>query len=123
MIRTYLVDLSNDQVHLLPLGLSRLGREPGVEVEVDCHKISRNHCAFVAEGTGRVLLNAMGSANGTYVDGVRIERTVEVFMGQVLSVGLKTFRVGRVDVGPSHHARSMPVSVSRALVREQRRGA
>jgi pSer/pThr/pTyr-binding forkhead associated (FHA) protein len=100
MIRSYLVDVRTKQVHLLQLGLNRVGRETSVEVVIRGLGLSRSHCALVAEAGGRILLNDLGSKNGTHLEGQQIHSTVEVTPGQILQVGSKCFRVAQFELSP-----------------------
>ena len=126
MIRSYLTDLYTNEVHLLELGLTRIGRGPRVEIEVLALGISRTHCALVADEEGRVLVNDLGSKNGTKVDELRLERTEHVAPGQILQVGPKCFVLGQVDlsdVAAEQRALIMSTQVFQALVEERRRSA
>ncbi|GMV80727.1 MAG: hypothetical protein AMXMBFR7_19110 [Planctomycetota bacterium] len=48
-----------------------VGREPTCEIPIDNLGISRQHCAFAIKG-GAYVVQDLGSANGTFVNGKRI---------------------------------------------------
>jgi len=126
MIRSYLTDVYTQEVHLLELGLTRIGRGEGLEIEIHGLGISRTHCALVTDEEGRVLVNDLGSKNGTKVDDLRLKRTQEVMPGQVIQVGARRFVVGQVDLSHSaaqQRALIMSTPVFEALAEERRKSA
>ena len=70
----------------------RLGRSPGNDVVIPDPMVSAHHARLTRLGGARYLLDDLGSTNGTFVDGVRIERR-EVVPGQVVSLGGAFFQV------------------------------
>ncbi len=65
----------------------RIGRNPDNEVQIDSMNVSRFHCELVrAPGDGAFVVQDLGSNNGTFLNGARIQRA-EVRPGDVLSVG------------------------------------
>jgi len=56
-------------------GLTTIGRQSTNDVVVLAEKTSRQHARVVLSG-GRFVLEDLGSANGTFVNGVKIERQV-----------------------------------------------
>ena len=57
----------------IPLGVRAvLGRDPGCDVVLDDASVSRRHALLVADGKGGCRLRDLASANGTFLDGVRI---------------------------------------------------
>ena len=70
---------------LLGPGRNRLGREGENEVLVSHPSISRQHCeVWLTEEA--VFVRDLGSRNGTFVEGARVEEA-QVFTGQTLRVG------------------------------------
>lgn len=69
-----------------------LGRSPSCDIPLDDEKVSRRHVQLVLEA-GRVLLRDLGSRNGTWVDGVRIEREMELRPGTTFQLGETTIRL------------------------------
>ncbi|MBT3220647.1 MAG: FHA domain-containing protein [Proteobacteria bacterium] len=66
-------------------------------VFVNDHETSRQHCQFVLF-CGHVLLEDLGSTNGTWVNGTRIEAQ-ELHGGETISIGGMTLRMTKVDMG------------------------
>jgi pSer/pThr/pTyr-binding forkhead associated (FHA) protein len=71
--------------------------------------ISRRHCRFRLRGQ-EVLVEDLGSANGTYVNGVRVTRPTPVRDGDDLQLGPLGLRIGlREDpVAPRPAPPSLP---------------
>jgi hypothetical protein len=63
----------------------RLGRGEECEVQVDDHRASRQHAQLGFKGAV-IALRDLGSTNGTYVNGFRIEE-VPIAVGSVLRIG------------------------------------
>ncbi len=68
-----------------------LGRREGVDLLTEERAASRNHCMLRIE-TGRVHLIDLGSANGTLIDGRKVERG-ELRIGQSFRIGATEFRI------------------------------
>lgn len=81
-------------VHLLASGSVVLGRAGAVHV--DDPDVSREHCRLT-QSHGGATVEDLGSANGTWVDGVRIAQPVSLPYGGLLRVGESTLQL----VGPS----------------------
>ncbi|HXB56817.1 MAG TPA: FHA domain-containing protein [Vicinamibacteria bacterium] len=71
-----------------------VGRHPTSVVPIDSSTVSRNHARIVILG-GRAVLTDLGSRNGTYVRGVRVEGPVTLRDGDSIFLGSLplTFRV------------------------------
>jgi diguanylate cyclase (GGDEF)-like protein len=77
----------------LAAGETTLGRSPQCKIVVSLGGVSRQHCAFhVADG--RVSLRDVGSKNGTWLNGDRIEahRPVALANGAVIHTGDASFK-------------------------------
>ena len=70
----------------LPTGQHTIGRVSECDVVVHGRGISRTHASITVKAHGDVIVNDLGSTNGIYLDGERIERAV-VEAGQTLSLG------------------------------------
>lgn len=68
-----------------------LGREPGVDILIDSPGVSRRHARVtIRGGTGagaQVMLEDLGSSNGTFVNGERIYQAVTLKNGDEISLG------------------------------------
>jgi S1-C subfamily serine protease len=68
-----------------------LGRDDGCDLTIDDVKISRRHAALAALPDGRTELRDLGSSNGTFVDGQRVESAIltgdeQIQLGKTLLV-------------------------------------
>ena len=63
-----------------------VGRE-GADVTVADDEVSRNHATFRATPDGKVEIRDLGSRNGTFVDGRRIEEQATLSGGETVRVG------------------------------------
>lgn len=70
----------------------RIGRDSGNGVVVEDLAVSRYHALLKRRGPGEWEVTDLGSANGTFVNGVRIQRAV-LTSGDVLDVGRSSFRL------------------------------
>ncbi|QWS34844.1 FHA domain-containing protein [Curtobacterium aetherium] len=83
---------------LLDSDLTTAGRHPDAEIFLDDVTVSRKHAEFVRRGTS-FSVKDLGSLNGTYFDGVRIDEALLVD-GSEVQVGKfrLTFYASRVDL-------------------------
>jgi hypothetical protein len=54
----------------------RIGRERGLEIVINGRSVSKHHAELDVDDSGRLVLRDVGSKNGTFVDGRRIESAV-----------------------------------------------
>jgi pSer/pThr/pTyr-binding forkhead associated (FHA) protein len=78
-----------------------IGRSQGCDFVVESSKISRQHCclAYVSQ---QLIARDLGSTNGIWKNGERVEETV-LQLGDVLTIGDVKFRVdelGDVAIAP-----------------------
>ena len=66
-----------------------LGRTPQADIMIPHASVSRMHAKIYTRADG-VFLEDLGSANGTYIDGQRIESVVRLDDGQVIRLGQRT---------------------------------
>lgn len=80
-------------------GTHIVGREPGVAIRLDSPKVSRHHARFVARGRD-VSVEDLGSKNGTFVRGVRIDSRTPLQSGDEVQIGpiRLIFRVDEVGI-------------------------
>jgi pSer/pThr/pTyr-binding forkhead associated (FHA) protein len=67
-------------------GVTLLGRHPDSDIALDDITVSRRHAEIERTATGYVVRD-VGSLNGTYVNGERIERDVPLQQGDEVQVG------------------------------------
>lgn len=123
MIRAHATDLTVDEreaVEALPSGAALLvvrrgpdlgarflldrdvtiaGRHPAVDIFLDDVTVSRRHAEFRREGTAFSVVD-LGSLNGTFCNGSRIDRVLELSDGAEVQVGKYrfTFFASRFDI-------------------------
>ncbi len=84
-----------------PIGaLSSLGRHPENTIEIHDRSVSKFHAQIQRDNEGAYTLQDLGSRNGTYVDGERIERRVIVNGDEVVFGTVRyRFRAERANTG------------------------
>ena len=85
---------------LLDADVTTVGRHPDADIFLDDVTVSRRHAEFLREGTG-FQVKDLGSLNGTYLDGERVDISslgdrAEVQVGKFRL----TFYASRVDLVP-----------------------
>ena len=86
------------------VGRHVIGRDPGCDFTVSSDSISRRHARLELRD-GRLVVTDLGSANGTFVNGQRVQERV-VRIGDEIRFDRESFRVegpvarGRTSVGP-----------------------
>ncbi len=76
-----------------------MGRREDCDFRIPLGEISRKHCRLLKQD-GAVMLEDLGSSNGTYHNGLRVSQTVELAPGDSISLGSVTF-VLQVDGVPA----------------------
>ncbi len=95
----------------LELALDRevvVGSDPSCQLQLSDRAVSRRHAKLVAEG-GRVIVQDLGSRNGTFLASVKIKEA-ELPAGAVLTLGQSA-----VTVQPRWHVRELPPSTKRSF--------
>ena len=77
---------------LLPGSLKTIGRAPGVDFVVDAALVSRVHCRLTLSDADELLLEDLGSTNGTFVNGKKVAKAV-LNGGDKVTVGRVEFVV------------------------------
>ncbi len=87
---------------LLDADVTVAGRHPDADIFLDDVTVSRKHAAFLRQGTG-FSVRDLGSLNGTFMSGDRIDDTVALSDGTEVQVGKfhLTFYASRFDLAPS----------------------
>jgi pSer/pThr/pTyr-binding forkhead associated (FHA) protein/tetratricopeptide (TPR) repeat protein len=70
-----------------------VGREAGNDLVVADKGVSRQHCRFFLDEQGTAFVEDLGSANGVYVDGQRIEQATELRPEAEVQIGGATARL------------------------------
>ncbi len=92
VVRAALVEAEGDERHDVPTGEVTLGRSTACNVIVAGGAVSSLH-ARILRGPEQVVLEDLGSANGTFVNGARV-MTTELHQGDLVSLaGVAAFRV------------------------------
>lgn len=73
-----------------PLGL-KIGRTAPAEIVIADAEISRSHCMIMPKDD-ELYVSDLGSTNGTFIDGNRVEGAMVLPVGSVLQVGNRTFK-------------------------------
>ena len=83
-----------------------IGRAPPAELVLEGGTISRRHCRL-EDQDGHLLLTDLGSTNGTYVDGIRVEAPVRLEDGATITVGAHRLRYQRRGPDEAAEAEAM----------------
>ena len=86
-----LVRIDCEQPITFPLARrTRIGRQPGCELQIDSQSVSRNH-AMILKGARELIVEDLNSTNGVLVNGRKVTRHL-LKDGDVLTVGEIQFR-------------------------------
>ncbi len=66
-----------------------VGRDPACDWVIDLPMVSSRH-ALLTRRDGQVLIKDLGSSNGTFVNGRRIEGEMTVYNGDLIGLGSHT---------------------------------
>jgi diguanylate cyclase (GGDEF)-like protein len=87
-----------------PDGITRIGREPGLEFRIPDPSVSRWHATIELEDDGTAFVTDRGSTNGTSVNGTRVEKSrVPLRVGDRLEIGLVALRLDRLTNSEIEH--------------------
>ena len=113
---------SDGRQQAVPLkpGKILIGRHDDCQIRIPAANVSRHHCGVVSGGSG-VRIRDLGSSNGTYVNGHKVD-DVELSPGDVIEIGTLLFVV-RIDGDPavidpealSQHVKSAGSAVADAV--------
>ena len=70
----------------LPPGATQIGRHPSNDITLDDITVSRRHCRMLLDSDGRLLLEDLGSTNGSYVNEALVEQA-RLASGDRLMIG------------------------------------
>ena len=83
---------------LLPEGVGTLGADAGCDLVLAYPTISRRH-ARLTQTESRLMIEDLGSSNGTSVDGQRIKEAIPIEIGQEVRFGEVRLRLERIEDG------------------------
>jgi DNA-binding CsgD family transcriptional regulator len=116
---------SEGRVFSLALGANVVGRAEDSDIRLVDSGVSRNHAELTLHPDGRVVLYDLGSTNGTFVLGKRIDDEHETKLGTLIGFGpdavlqLVPGPVGRREAGLSEREREVAVRAARGLTNEE----
>lgn len=86
---------SSNQVLRLTEGVTTVGRQTDCQLRIVSSQVSRRHCQIFEKG-GHLLVKDLGSSNGTFVNGKKIQDQRVLEPGDELTVGQVKFRIERI---------------------------
>jgi predicted component of type VI protein secretion system len=92
--------------------VTSLGRHDDCVIRIKSAQVSRRHCEIFEVGD-QLMLRDLGSSNGTFVNGKRINGELSLKHGDELTVGAVTLRVAKLGQ-PISSAPASPASKPRA---------
>jgi pSer/pThr/pTyr-binding forkhead associated (FHA) protein len=102
----------NSHVIVLPQGEVLLGRSVGCFLQVDDPGVSRVHLRLLV--ADKVVVEDIGSTNGTLVNGALLQGSQELAHGDVITVGSRTYRVKLNDASSDFEPDAQtPVTIDR----------
>ena len=91
-----------------------IGREVSGDGRLsDDHELSRRHARVTRDAGGQLTIDDLGSANGTFVNGIRVRGRLPLSVGDTIRIGLTTLEL--TDVGPAPDS-AVPVTPRPARV-------
>jgi pSer/pThr/pTyr-binding forkhead associated (FHA) protein len=75
---------------MLPNTLKTVGRAPRADFVVDAALVSRVHCRLTSNGPGQLEIEDLGSTNGTFVNGHKVNKA-RLNDGDKLTIGRVEF--------------------------------
>jgi predicted component of type VI protein secretion system len=75
-------------------GITTVGRQEDCELRINSSQVSRKHCQLF-ERKGLLLVKDLGSSNGTFVNGKKVQDQKVLQPGDELTIGQVKFRVER----------------------------
>jgi pSer/pThr/pTyr-binding forkhead associated (FHA) protein len=82
---------------LMPGEVRTIGRATGAQFVVEAPLVSRLHCRLTCATDGRLIVEDLGSTNGTFVNARRVEGRVPLMPGAMLTVGRVGFEVAKAE--------------------------
>jgi hypothetical protein len=98
----------------VPANGCAIGRAAPAEITIASPEISRRHCGIEIKSTHAILTD-LGSTNGTWVNGVRIERPTRILSGTHFTLGAFELRYERRDTREVAEAAELSADLQRAV--------
>src|SRR5579859_979439 len=76
-----------------------IGRQTGVQIRLEGQKVSRRHARVVRQG-GDLRIEDLGSANGTFLNGKRLQAPAALRMQDEIGIGSYVLRFESADGPP-----------------------
>lgn len=103
---TYPPTFSGDESYsrMVPIGKTSIyiGRDPGNDVILNHPMVSRRH-ARIDYQNGRYYISDLGSSNGTFINGSRINRATQLEPGTLIGVGSFSYRFDGFQLAEKDH--------------------
>src|SRR5437588_11846677 len=80
-------------------GVTTVGRQDDCQLRIKSSQVSRKHCE-IFEKKGMLLVKDLGSSNGTFVNGKRIQDQRVLEPGDELTIGQVKLRVAKIGEPP-----------------------
>ena len=84
--QAYIYDITNDRAFTLPGQAETIGRESKNDIVIPDINVSRVHAEIRQDESGAWILTDLGSTNGTFVEGQRVD-AVTLVDGNTLTIG------------------------------------
>ena len=81
-----------------------LGRDPGLELRLDADTVSRRHARLEVRA-GRIVLEDLGSKNGTFVGAERLRKPRTLVDGDEFRLGSLRVKLRRIEPAPTTRTR------------------
>jgi pSer/pThr/pTyr-binding forkhead associated (FHA) protein len=85
---------------VMPGEVRTIGRATGAQFVVEAPLVSRLHCRLTCSSDGELMVEDLGSTNGTFVDTRRVEGPIPLTPGATLRVGRVGFEVVKAEEAP-----------------------
>lgn len=111
------IELSGEEVARVPLSAASMviGRDPSADIHLDNLALSRRHAQLEQRGAD-VWIRDLGSQNGTYVNGQRVDGELALQNGDSVELGRYTISIA----GPERAEQTSPVVTINGPTGEQR---
>lgn len=98
-------------------GITTVGRQQDCQLRIASSQVSRRHCQLY-EKEGELVVMDLGSSNGTFVNGKKIEMLTVLKPGDVLALGSVKFRVDQIGAATpaAAHAKPGDTAVAEAVL-------